>query len=108
VRQEDRRLAVGHLPLGRRGVGQRQVARQPGQPGQALAAAQAGAQRDGAALRKAGQHDALCRYATRLFAVDQALHGGHRSAQAGLVLAPREIGAQDVVPGAHRVAVVDA
>jgi hypothetical protein len=103
---EDRHVAVGRLGLGGGLCGQRQVARQAGQPGQPVRAAHAGQQRDRAALREARQHDALRRHAARDLAVDQRMHRG-AEARSPASSSRGRLGAQDVVPGPHRVAVVD-
>jgi len=107
VRLEHGGQRIGVLALGRGAVGQRQVARHAHQPRQALRVAQPRAQRDGAALREAPQHDAVRGHAALHLAVQQRVHLRKRLAQAGFVFAPYQIGAQDVVPGAHAVAAVD-
>ncbi len=68
--------------------------------------AQAGQQRHGAALRKAGDHDAAGGNAAGLFIRDHGLDGGLRAAQAGGVFLHVEIGPGNVEPRRHLVAVV--
>ena len=70
------------------------IAGQAQQAGQFFRMAQAGLQGHRTALRKAGQHDACGRNAARLFAGDQRFDLQLRRAQAGFILASRQIGAE--------------
>ena len=87
--------------------GQRQIARQADQAREPLAMPQPRQQHHRAALRKTHQHDARSRQAALALPRDQRLHARHRLAQARLVFALCEVGAEDVVPGAHHIAAVD-
>ena len=64
-------------------------------------------QRHRAALRKACNHDAVGRYAARLFIRDQGFDFGLRLAHARLVLAVDNIRTHDVVPSWHFVTTID-
>mmetsp|Transcript_40326 Transcript_40326/g.112116 ORF Transcript_40326/g.112116 Transcript_40326/m.112116 type:complete len:310 (-) Transcript_40326:365-1294(-) len=107
VRQEDRQIGIGRRALSRRRAGKRQIARQAHRAGQPFGVAQRRHQRHRTALRKAHQHDALRRHAALALAVHQGRDGRLRGPQASLVLAPDEVGAEDVVPGPHHIAAVD-
>ena len=107
VGQKHRQAVTGRVALGCAAGGQRHVARQPGNAGQAIGMPQARAQCNRATLRKACQHDAAGRHAARHFAVDELADLLHRIAHAGFVFALDQVRAQDVVPGAHGLAAVD-
>ena len=98
---ENRHILVGGAAPGSGFVGQRQIARHAQQAGQPVAVAQAGHQRHGAALRKAGQHDEMGRYAARLLAPYRGVNSQLRMAQTGFVLTLRQVSAQNIVLGRH-------
>lgn len=106
--QEDWCAPVGVVALGLGAVQQRQVAGQADQTGEPRRMPQARHERHRAALREAHQHDALRRDAVlALLARDQLLNEHARLSQAVGVLALAQVAVADVVPGAHRHAVVD-
>ena len=107
VRHEDRHVAIGGRGLGRERGRVDQVRRQRDDAGQPLAVAQAGVQRDRAALRESGEHDARRGDAARLLVRDHRLDGRLRPAHAVQVRALVQVRLADVVPRAHHVAVVD-
>ena len=107
MRHEDRHFPADGCALGGGGGGQRQVARQHHQAGKPLAMAQSGLQCNRATLRKAGDDDAMGRYAAPDFARDQFLAFTLAGAHAGLVFHAHQVGQLDVVPGAHHHAAVD-
>ena len=109
VGQEDRRVAVGGVPLGLGLRGQRQVARQADQPGEPLVVAQAGHERHRAALAEAGQDDARGRRrrAPSRCAISASTSACDSRSPASSSRCWSRVEAEDVVPGAHHVAAVD-
>ena len=108
MRQKNRYIGVGRTAFGCQCGSQRQVARQAHDAGQPLRETQAGHQGHGTALRETGNHDASGRYAALDLALDQLVHAVLGLAHSLFVLARCDIGAQNVVPGRHLVAAVDA
>ena len=104
--QQDRHVRVcGRFLRGER-FRKGQVARHREDARQPLGVTQARVQRDGAALRKSGQHDARGRYAALPLAIDIARDPARRLGGAGNVRPPGRGERLDVVPGPHHEPVV--
>jgi hypothetical protein len=86
--------AVGGRRFLRQRIGIDDVGRQPDDAAEPLGVAQPRVERDDAALREAGQHDAIRLHAARLLGGDQRLDAVARRAHAGDVGARVDVGAR--------------